>query len=62
MANPIMKKINVPKAVNQAVGYAQTHPCKLCSCEDFCGIKYKGTCKIAMGIRIALLSAKKMEE
>ena len=62
MAYPFMKKINVAKTVNQAVGYAQTQPCKLCSLEGFCGVKYKGTCKIAKGIRIALSSAKKMED
>lgn len=62
MANQIMKKINVAKTVNQAVEFVQSNPCHICSLEGICGVKYKGTCKIARGIRIALYSAKKMEE
>ncbi len=62
MANPIMKKINVAATINQAVEFVQSTPCHICSLEGFCGVKYKGTCKVARGIRLALYSAKKMKE
>ncbi len=61
MPNPIMKKINIAATVHQAIDYAFSNPCCICSCEGICGIKYKGTCKVARGIRKALLNAKKTE-
>ncbi len=60
--NPAMRKVNVAKTVNQAIDYVRSNPCCICSCEGFCGVKYKGTCRIGRQLRIALYSAKKMEE
>lgn len=62
MANKFMKEINVARTVNQAIGFARSFPCKICSLEGVCGVKYKGTCKVARGIMSALSSAKRMEE
>ena len=55
-----MKKrnIDVAKTVNQALGYVRSNSCCICSYEGSCGIKYKGTCKVARELRLALLSAK----
>lgn len=60
--NAQMKSINVARTVNQAIDYVRSNPCCICSCEAFCGVRYKGTCKIRRRLRIALLGAKKMEE
>ena len=60
--NPMMNKVNVVRTVNQAIDYVRSNPCCICSCERFCGVKYKGTCKIRRRLKIALLGAKKMEE
>lgn len=59
--NPEMKNVNVTATVNQAIDYVRSNPCCICSCEGWCGVKYKGTCKIRRQLRIALYSAKKME-
>lgn len=60
--NPVMKKVNVAKTVNQAIDYVRSNPCCICSCESFCGVKYKGTCKIARKIRLCLYAAKDRAE
>ena len=60
--NKLMRKINADKTAKQAVEYVCSNPCCICSCEEFCGVKYKGTCKIRRRLKIALLGAKKMEE
>lgn len=60
--NPMMNKVNVARTVNQAIDYVRSNPCCICSCESYCGVKYKGTCKICRRLKIALLGAKKMEE
>lgn len=57
--NPVMKKVNVADTVNQAIDYVRSNPCCICSCESFCGVKYKGTCRIARRLRMALYYAKK---
>ena len=57
--NAQMKGVNVAQTVNRAIDYVRSNPC---CCEVFCGVRYKGTCKIRRRLRIALLSAKKMEE
>ena len=60
--NAQMKGVNVAQTVNRAIDYVRSNPCCICSCEVFYGVRYKGTCKIRRRLRIALLSAKKMEE
>ena len=60
--NAQMKGVNVAQTVNRAIDYVRSNPCCICSCEAFCGVKYKGTRKISRRLRIALLGAKKMEE
>lgn len=61
MANPIMKKIDPVEVAKQAIEYARSNPCCICSCESWCGVKYKGTCKIARKIRLSLWHAKEPE-
>lgn len=60
--NAQMKSINVARTVNQAIDYVRSNPCCICSCESFCGVKYKGTCKIARKIRLCLWAAKDRAE
>ena len=52
--NPEMKRMNFEKVAEQAVKYVLSNPCAICSCESFCGVKYKGTCKIRRKIRLRL--------
>ena len=52
--NPEMKNVNVDRVAEQAVKYVLSNPCAICSCESFCGVKYKGTCKIRRKIRLGL--------
>ena len=52
--NPELRNLNFDKVAEQAVKYALSNPCALCSCESFCGVKYKGTCKIRRKIRLRL--------
>lgn len=61
--NPIMRKINAEKTAKQAIDYVVSNPCCICSCEGFCGVKYKGVCKIRRKISLCLRAAKvKAEE
>lgn len=60
--NKLMRKINADKTAKQAVEYVYSNPCCICSCESFCGVKYKGTCKIARKIRRCLYAAKDRAE
>ena len=53
--NAQMKGVNVAQTVNRAIDYVRSNPCCICSCEAFCGVKYKGTRKIRRRLRIALL-------
>lgn len=55
-------KIDVVKTVNQAIGYVQSNPCCICSCEDFCNIRYKGTCKVWLKLKIQLLALREIKE
>lgn len=60
------KKINVVKTVNQAIRFAQSHPCHLCSLQDpeehrcIAGVKYKGTCKVFIALKCELLKMREM--
>ena len=47
-------EVNIQEIANQAVRFLESYPCSICSCESFCGIKYKGCCKIARKIRLTL--------
>lgn len=60
--NPIMRKINSDAKAKQAIDYVVSNPCCICSCEDFCGVKYKGTCRIRRKIRLCLWAAKEQAE
>ncbi len=57
-----MKKVDVDKVAEQAVEYVLSNPCAICSCESFCGVKYKGTCKIRRKIRLRLFKLKGVED
>lgn len=52
--NSEMKNLDFDKVAEQAVKYVLSNPCAICSCEGFCGVKYKGTCKIRHKIRVRL--------
>lgn len=52
----------VVETVNQALDKVQSNPCCICSYEGFCGIKYKGVCKVARQLRIRLIKAGRMED
>lgn len=60
--NKSMHKMNADKVAKQAIDYAASNPCCICSCESFCGVKYKGTCKIRRKIRLCLWAAKDRAE
>ena len=60
--NPEMKNLDFDKVAEQAVNYAMSNPCAICSCESFCGVKYKGTCKIRRKIRLRLFKLKGVED
>ncbi len=53
-------KIDVIATVNQAIKYVQGNPCCICSCEDFCKIKYKGTCQVWKKLKIQLLALREV--
>lgn len=55
--NSEMRNINVNATAKQAIKYVTSNPCCICSCESFCGVKYKGTCKIRRKIMICLWAA-----
>lgn len=52
----------IVKTVNKALDYVRSNPCCICSYESFCGIKYKGVCKVARQLRIRILKGGKMED
>ncbi len=60
--NQAMKKINADATAKQAIDYVTSNPCCICSCESFCGVKYKNTCKIRRKIRLCLWAAKDRAE
>ncbi len=60
--NQIMRKINADEKTKQAINYVVSNPCCICSCESFCGVKYKNTCKIRRKIRLCLWAAKNKAE
>lgn len=60
--NPEMRKINADAKAKQAIDYVTSNPCCICSCETFCGVKYKNTCKIRRKIRLCLWAAKDKAE
>ncbi len=60
--NKAMEKINPDTKAKQAIDYVVSNPCCICSCESFCGVKYKGTCRIRRKIRLCLWAAKTKAE
>lgn len=60
--NQEMRKINPNAKAKQAIDYVISNPCCICSCESFCGIKYKNTCKIRRKLRLCLWAAKDKAE
>lgn len=55
-------KVDVANVTNQAIRYVKSNPCCICSCENFCPIKYKGTCKIWVNLKSALFSVDEVKE
>ena len=39
----------------------KSNPCCICSCENFCPIEYKGTCKIWVNPKSALVDVKEVK-
>ena len=60
--NKAMEKLNPNTVAKQAIDYVVSNPCCICSCESFCGVKYKGTCRIGRKIRLCLWAAKNKAE
>ena len=55
-------KVDVADSTNQAIRYIKSNPCCICSCENFCPIKYKGTCKIWINLKSALFAVEEVNE
>ena len=59
---------NVKETVNQAIRYAVSNPCCICSYENerthecIAGVKYKGTCPVFSILKCELLKMKEVEE
>ena len=53
-------KVDVADSTNQAIRFVKSNPCCICSCENFCPIKYKGTCKIWINLKSALVDVKEV--
>ncbi len=51
-----MKEVDTTRIVNQAVRWLKSNPCCICSCESYCDIKYKGTCKVWRELKAKLLA------
>jgi len=51
-----MKEHDTTQTVNQAIRFVKSNPCCICSNESFCGVKYKGTCKVWRGLKLKLLA------
>lgn len=54
-------KIDVPYTVNMAIRFVKDNPCVICSLEDSCKTKYKGTCIIWRELKARLIDVKEME-
>lgn len=58
---------DVTETVNQAIRYAISNPCCICSYENqkthecYAGVKYKGTCKVFMALKGQLLKMRELE-
>lgn len=64
-----MKRItDVKETVNQAIRYAISNPCCICSYENqrthecYAGVKYKGTCPVFSKLKSELLKMREVEE
>ena len=44
------------------VFFVKSNPCCICSCENFCPIKYKGACKIWVDLKSALFAVDEVKE
>lgn len=55
-------KVDVADETNQAIRFVKSNPCCICSCENFCPIKYKGTCKIWINLKSALFAVEEVKE
>ena len=55
-------KVDVADETNQAIRYVKSNPCCICSCENFCPIKYNGTCKIWVNLKSALFAVDEVKE
>lgn len=55
-------KVDVADETNQAIRFVKSNPCCICSCENFCPIKYKGTCKIWVNLKSALFAVEEVKE
>ena len=63
-----MKRItDVKETVNQAIRYAISNPCCICSYENtrtgecFAGVKYKGTCPVFSKLKCELLKMREVD-
>lgn len=53
-------KVDVADETNQAIRFVKSNPCCIFSCENFYPIKYKGTCKIWVNLKSALVDVKEV--
>lgn len=51
---------NVDNTVSQAARLVKSNPCCICEGEGWCGVKYKGTCKIYMELKCRLAGVKEV--
>lgn len=54
-------KIDIPKTVNMAIRFVKDNPCAICSLEEGCKTKYKGTCVIWRELKARLTNVKEIE-
>lgn len=50
-----MKERDTAQIVSQAIRFVKSNPCCICSCESFCDVKYKSTCKVWRELKSKLL-------
>lgn len=56
------KAVDVNFTVNMAINYVKSNPCCICSYEDCCEIKYKGTCPIWRKLKLQLFELRLVGE
>lgn len=57
MLNKLLEE-NKTETVSQAIRFVKSYPCCICCGQGWCGVKYKGTCKIYRELKCRLINVK----